>query len=134
MTKLTFGFLKNKLFISGFIAGILITTVVALLLVALYQPSPGEKALKGTLLNWTPSVGDVGYIKWTGDSDSCGRFIGVSFYNDPMGSLIICRPEGAIISGSEVKVNRIAEGKPCGDPPGGIWVGRSNSEKIQIPN
>jgi len=133
MTKPTFRFLKDKSFIAGFITGVLITTVIALVVVSLYQPAPGEKALKGTLLNWTPSVGDIGYIKWTGDSDSCGRFIGVSFYNDPMGSLIICRPEGAIISGSEVKVYRIAEGKPCGDPPGGIWVGPANSEKIKIP-
>jgi len=133
MEKPTFGLIKNKFFITGFITGFIITAAFAILLVSLYQPTPEKQMLKGTLLNWTPSVGDVGTIKWTGDTDSCGRYVGVSFYNDMTGSLIICRPKGRIISGSEVKVDRIADGKPCEDPPGGIWVSPSKSDKIQIP-
>jgi len=133
MKKTTFGFTKNKFFITGFIAGLIFTAVIAILLVSLYQPAPEKQMLKGTLLNWTPSVSDVGIIKWTGDTDSCGRYVGVEFYNDPTGSLIICRPEGRVTSGSEVKVNRIADGKPCGNSNGGIWVSPSKSDKIEVP-
>ena len=133
MIKLKPGFLTDKLFIAGFITGLFVTLAVTLLIIALNQPSPGDKTVRGTLLQWSPSVGDIGYIKWTGDSDSCGRFIGVSFYKDATGSLIICRPQGKVISGSEVQVTRIVEGKPCGNPTAGIWVGPGKSDKIQIP-
>ncbi|MEI6455683.1 MAG: hypothetical protein WCO93_05290 [bacterium] len=133
MEKLTIGVIKNKIFIKGFITGLIIAAAVAILLVSLNQPTPGKQMVKGTLLSWSPSVGDKGTIKWTGDTDSCGRYVGVKFYNDPSGSLIICRPDGSTLSGSEVMVNRIADGQPCGNPPGGVWVSPSKSGKIQIP-
>ncbi len=133
MEKTTFGFMKNRLFITGLVVGIIFSAVVAILIFSLYQPAPEKQMLKGTLLNWAPSVNDLGTIKWTGDTDSCGRYVGVEFYNDPTGSLIICRPEGRVTSGSEVRVHRIADGKPCGSSHGGIWVSPTKSDKIEVP-
>jgi hypothetical protein len=133
MEKFTFSFIKSKNFVSGFLTGLIICAAVTILLVSLYEGNPDRQLVKGSLLNWTPSAGDLGTIKWTGDTDSCGRFVGVKFYNDPTSSLIICRPEGRIISGSEVRVNRVTEGQPCGTPSGGIWVSPTKGSQIEIP-
>ncbi len=133
MEKFTFRLIRSKTFVAGFLTGLIICAAVAILLVSLYEGNPENKLVKGSLLNWTPVAGDLGTIKWTGDTDSCGRYVGVKFYNDPAGSLVLCRPEGRIISGSEVRVTRISGGQPCGNPPGGIWVSPTKSSQIEIP-
>ena len=133
MGTFNFNVVKSRNFIAGVITGLIICAAIAIILVSLYEGNPSRQMVKGSLLTWTPSAGDLGTIKWTGDTDSCGRYVGVKFYNDPNATLVLCRPEGRIISGSEVQVVRISEGDPCGNPPGGIFVTPSKSNQIQIP-
>jgi hypothetical protein len=133
MGKVNFSMIRSRNFIAGLVTGLIICAAAAILLISLYEGNPSKQMVKGSLLNWTPAVGDLGTIKWTGDTDSCGRYVGVKFYNDPTGALVICRPEGRIISGSEIRVTRIAEGQPCGNPSGGIYVIPTKSSEFQIP-
>ncbi len=122
MEKTTFGFIKNRLFITGLVVGIIFSAVAAILIVSLYQPAPEKQMLKGTMQYWEPSVNDLGIVKWT-NNESCENFVGVQFYNDPESKVIICRPEGKAYG--EVRVSMIVGGAPCSNinnGMGGIWV------------
>jgi len=133
MGKFNLSVIKSRNFIAGVVTGLIICAAVAIILVSLYEGNPSRQMVKGSLLNWTPSVGDLGTIRWTGNTDSCGTYVGVRFYNDPNAALVLCRPQGRILSGSEVQVFRISEGDPCGNPQGGIFVTPTKSNQIQIP-
>jgi len=54
--------IKNKSFITGFIAGVIITTVVGIVSVSFYSASPNTKHLKGTMSGWSPAVGMTGTV------------------------------------------------------------------------
>ncbi len=127
MEKTTFGFIKNRLFITGLVVGIIFSAVVAILIVSLYQPVPEKQMLKGTMASWYPSVNDLGIVQWVDYTSShCGTFVGVEFYNDPTHTVIKCRPEsGRFNTGIEVRVTRVISGIPCSVPNGeknGIWI------------
>jgi hypothetical protein len=54
--------IKNKSFITGFIAGVIITTVVGFVSVSFYSASQNTKHLKGTMSGWSPAVGMTGTV------------------------------------------------------------------------
>jgi hypothetical protein len=49
MSRIDFTFIKNKLYISGFLSGLLLATIVAIIITAVYMPEVNSKKVKGTL-------------------------------------------------------------------------------------
>jgi hypothetical protein len=49
MTNLNFGFLKNRFYISGFLSGLFVATIIAIILTAVYMPEPDTSKVKGTM-------------------------------------------------------------------------------------
>ena len=60
-TKL-FSLIKSKTFIGGFIAGVFITTVTAIVLFSFNSPPPNAKHLKGTMSGSNILIGTTGVI------------------------------------------------------------------------
>lgn len=54
--------IKSKSFITGFIAGVFITTIVVIVAVSINSASPDKKHLKGTMSGWTPAIGMTGEV------------------------------------------------------------------------
>jgi hypothetical protein len=54
--------IKNKSFVTGFIAGVFITTIVVIVSVSFNSAPPNKKHLKGTLSGWSPAVGMTGVV------------------------------------------------------------------------
>lgn len=77
-TKL-FSLIKNKSFIGGFIAGVFITTVAAIVLFSFNSPPPNAKHLKGTMFGWTPAIGTTGVIVGVMGNSGCPDYSGPEY-------------------------------------------------------
>jgi len=54
--------IKNKSFVTGFIAGVFFTTVIVIVAVSTNSVPPNTKHLKGTMSGWAPAVGMTGSV------------------------------------------------------------------------
>ncbi len=120
MTKLTFSFLTNKLFLSGLITGIVITGIAATLIFSANYPAPDKSIIKGTMAGTTyvPSVGELGMSQGTGTQ--CNNiYSDVIFDNDPNHTVIRCHSIGTP-AGVQVEVVSVNSGDFCAG--GGIYL------------
>ena len=62
MNSKLFVLIKNKSFITGFIFGMLITTIATVVVVSFYSAPPNPNHLKGTMSGWAPVVGMIGTV------------------------------------------------------------------------
>ncbi|MFA6126307.1 MAG: hypothetical protein WC699_03285 [Bacteroidales bacterium] len=126
MNKLTFSFLKNKFFIAGFIAGLLVAFMVTIVFISPYLPSAEKNKLKGTLsgTGFEPAVGDKGKVIYLSHANYCEGQpprAHVHFDNGD-GSLTICRSYDDAVNqvNARVIVVRLESGDFCDG--GGVWV------------
>lgn len=49
MSRINLGFIKNKFYISGFLSGLFLAAIVAIIVTAVYMPDVNTKRVKGTM-------------------------------------------------------------------------------------
>ncbi len=121
MKKLDFSFLTNKLFLSGLIAGILISAFAVTLIILTGYPAPDKTTIKGTMAETTyvPSVGENGTTQ--GGGMQCNYYYtDVVFDNDPNNTVIRCHGNTGNAPGIQVVVTSVTSGQFCSG--GGIYL------------
>jgi hypothetical protein len=125
MNKISFSFIKNKLFLAGFISGVLITAVAFILIISSDYQAPEKNKLKGTMAgSYKPAVGEKGTAQsWGLD---CGNKLGsceVIFDNDRAHNYVHCHYQG---SATRVEVVSVTDGDFCAG--GGVTVQAATSQ------
>ena len=120
MKKLDFRFLRNKLFLSGLITGILISALAFILIMMPKYPAQDKGKIKGAMAanTYVPAVGDIGTIQSVGTQCN-GNYSDVIFENDPNHNLFRCHSDPASV-GSQVQVIVVNSGQFCSG--GGIFL------------
>ncbi|MFZ4548197.1 MAG: hypothetical protein ACOYN4_12210 [Bacteroidales bacterium] len=116
MKSKLFSLIKSKSFIGGFIAGVFITTVAAIVLFSFNSPPPNTKHLKGTMSGSNIEIGTTGEILGVLPSVTpCPSYSGsdyaVLFDGDGPGDAFICLGEQGLTENQRICVSQIID---CG--------------------
>ena len=118
MKKINFTFLRNKFFLAGFIAGVVISALLFVLITSVNNPSPDKSMLKGTMTgSYVPAMGDQGTVQNNGSTCNY-QYVDVIFDSDSSQGLIHCHSDG--VSAGKVEITSITSGSFCSGK--GIFV------------